>query len=190
MHEHAARPAPGRDRIARPRHWRLTGFIGLGLLVAALVVPVTASAASTPNEASCAGHWPSSVQGKPTSFTSGARAGDYIWHDSTGWHLRVTHASSSRFVFTGRITSSAALHVTPFHLESGDWVRLSADKRTITYSFKNYGHIDGLDFTTACARRVTFGGSLAGMKLPIARIWIGHNNHHPLQNPFSVYRVS
>ena len=37
-------------------------------------------------------HWPASVQGVPTNLKSGGRAGDYIWHSSTGWHLRATHA--------------------------------------------------------------------------------------------------
>lgn len=189
MHEHATLPVTGRAATRRPpRRARIAGLLGLTVLVMAMIAPATASAASAA-EASCAGHWPASVQGKPTVLVSGGRAGDYIWHDTTGWHLRVTHATSSRRVFSGRITSSADLKVTPYRLETGDWVALSADKRTITYRFYNYGHLDGLDFTTACARRVTFGGSLAGEKLPIARIWIGRHNRHPLQNPFSVYRV-
>jgi hypothetical protein len=28
------------------------------------------------------------------------------------------------------------------------------------------------------------------VKLPVGRIWIGHNNRHPLQNPFAISRVS
>ena len=189
MHEHVVRPSRGLDAVLRPRRSRIISLVGLCLLVGALVAPATASAASTASSPVCAGHWPLAVQGQPTLLHSGGRAGDYIWHNSTGWHLRVTHATSSRLVFSGRITASAPMKVTPFALENGDWVALSADKRTITYRFINRGHLDGLDFTTACARRVTFGGSMAGAKLPTARIWIGRNNRHPLQNPFAVYRV-
>ena len=68
--------------------------------------------------------------------------------------------------------------------------QISADRLTLTYRFINHGAVDGLNFQTACARRLTFSGSMAGVKLPISRIWIGRANHHPLQNPFSVTRVS
>jgi hypothetical protein len=60
---------------------------------------------------------------------------------------------------------------------------------TITYRFVNYGHIDGLDFKTACARSVAFRGAMAGHKLPTWRIWLGHYGRHPLENPFVVIRI-
>ena len=48
--------------------------------------------------------------GRPTK--SGGRAGDYIWHSGTGWHLRVTHRdSSSRSCSAGKIVSNAPLSV-------------------------------------------------------------------------------
>jgi hypothetical protein len=111
-------------------------------------------------------------------------------HDANGWHLRVTHASSSKVVFTGRIVSSAPMTAIAVRLEGGDTMALSADRLTLTYRFYNYGRIDGIDFKTACARRLVFSGSMNGVKLPVGRIWIGHNNRHPLQNPFAVSRVS
>jgi hypothetical protein len=67
---------------------------------------------------------------------------------------------------------------------------VSADRKVITYRLVNYGHIDGFDFKTACARSLTFTGYMNGAKLPITRIWLGHYNMHPLQNPFIVTRVS
>ena len=78
----------------------------------------------------------------------------------------------------------------PVRLEGGDMIALSADRLTLTYRFYNYGAIDGVDFKTACARRLAFSGSLNGVKLSIRRIWIGHYNRHPLENPFVVIRVS
>ena len=44
---------------------------------------------------------------------------------------------------------------TPWRLEKGDTITLSADKKTLTYKFNNYGRIDGIDFKTACAQRLT-----------------------------------
>jgi hypothetical protein len=164
--------------------------VGAGLLVPAATFAATPATATTTTTPTCVdGHWPASVQGKPTSLKSGGRAGDYLWHDATGWHLRVTHPTSAKVVFTGRIVASAPLTVTPFRLESGDTWVLSADKLTLTYKFYNYGHIDGLDFKTACAHRLGFLGSIGGHKLPTSRIWIGHRNRHPLENRFVIVRI-
>jgi hypothetical protein len=164
----------------------------IALLAPAVIAPAGAAAATpTLESTTCtAGHWPAGVQGVPTLWHAGAQAGDYIWHDSTGWHFRVTHATSSRLVFTGRIVSSAPLDAVPVKLEGRDTVALSADRRVITYRLINYGHVDGFNFRTACATSLTFYGAAAGTKLPITRIWIGLYNRHPLQNPFTVHRVS
>ena len=189
---------PGRAiagyRFRRPLAASLLAMsvVTLGLLapvVASASTPTTTPTAAATTEAACPGHWPAAVQGQPTMLHAGARAGDYIWHDATGWHLRVTHASSTRLVFSGRITASAPMSVTPFHLEGGDSIALSADKLTITYRFYNYGRVDGLDFRTDCARRLTFAGYAAGAKLPTGRIWLGHFGRHPLENPFVVLRL-
>ena len=68
--------------------------MGLALLGAALIVPTTAAAAET---AACdEGRWPAATQGVPVTWKSGGRAGEYLWHDANGWHLRVTHPGSRR----------------------------------------------------------------------------------------------
>ena len=123
------------------RLWLASGALTMSSLLAAVAVPAATlattaaagSATSTTTATACTdGHWPRSVQGKPTLWHAGARAGDYIWHDATGWHFRVTHATSTRFVFSGRIVSSAPLDAAPVKLEGRDYVALSADRKTIT----------------------------------------------------------
>lgn len=172
-------------------------LLGVIAIATALFVPATtfaatpaASTATTTTAACDEGRWPASVQGVPATFHAGARAGDYIWHTSTGWHLRFTHVGTRRIVFSGKIVSNAPLTVAPYRLESGDSFVLSADRLTLTYRFVNYGRIDGLNFRTACATRLWFRGSMAGTKLPTGRIWIGRAGHHPLQNPFVILRNS
>jgi ABC-type transport system substrate-binding protein len=172
----------------------LSGLLTLSALAAMLVIPATTFAASTVSTtaatvSSCGEErWPASVQGQPATFFAGARAGDYIWHNATGWHLRFTHPGTARVVFSGTIVSNAALTVAPYRLEAGDTFALSADKKTLTYRFLNHGRIDGLDVRTACATRLWFRGSMAGVKLPTGRIWLGHAGRHPLQNPFVILR--
>ena len=173
----------------------LGGLIGLLALTAAIVAPA-ATLAATPTASTAAatctdGHWPASVQGVPTAWHVGGAAGDYVWHDATGWHLRVTHRGTGKVVFSGKIVASAPItSAVAVHLEGSDSIALSADKLTLTYRFSNYGKIDGLNFRTDCARRVSFAGSMGASRLPIGRIWVGRGNHHPLQNPFAVVRVS
>jgi hypothetical protein len=172
----------------------ISGLLVVSAVGAGLLVPAAAFAAEPTDPAvtpTCPDtHWPHAVQGKPTKWKSGGRAGDYLWHDRNGWHLRVTHTNSRKFVFTGRIVSGAPLTVTGVKLEKADWFKLSDDKKTLTYRFTNYGHTDGLDFKTDCAQRLRIAGAMNGKKLPRGRIWLGHRNVHPLSNPFVVIKVS
>jgi hypothetical protein len=165
----------------------LSALLSLSALSATLFVPAAILASTTTCDE---GRWPPRVQGQPATFAAGARAGDYVWHDANGWHLRFTHPGSAKVIFSGTIVSNAALGVQGYRLESGDSFALSADRRTLTYRFANHGRIDGLDFRTACATRLGFKGSMAGAKLPVGRIWIGRAGHHPLQNPFVILRNS
>jgi len=180
----------------RSRRLFLGPLLSLTTLSAALIVPTAAFAATptaettTATSAACTeAGWPTTVEGRPLTFRSGARAGDYLWHDGTGWHLRITKPGYLRRVFTGKIVSDTALTVAPYHLESGDTWTLSADKKTLTYRFATRRNIDGLDIGAACATRLWVRGSMSGVRLPVGRIWIGRAGHHPLQNPFVIRRT-
>jgi hypothetical protein len=176
----------------RARLATLAGIVGLSL---ALLAPASAAAAGGPeptgtgDDAGCPGHWPAAVQGKPATYAAGARAGEYLWHDARGWHLRVTKVNSERAVFTGRIKSDRPMTVSGVLLEEGDRITLSADRLTLSYRFANYGHIDGLDFRTACATRLDITGAMNGATLPASRVWIGANGRHPLGVPFAILRA-
>jgi len=167
--------------------------LGLALALVALAGPAAGAAFAAEPAAdqttTCAGHWPRFVQGVPVQWQPGGRAGDYLWHDANGWHLRVTHVGSRLAVFTGRIVSAAPMSVAGYRLEGRDRFALSADRKVLTYRFTNYGHVDGLNIRADCARWIAFGGALNGTKLPVSRIWIGRNGLHPRLNPFIVRRV-
>jgi hypothetical protein len=177
----------------RSRRLFLGTALGLSALFATLAIPAATFAATTdPAGAATStcdeGRWPARVQGQPATFKAGARAGDYLWHDANGWHLRFTHPGSAKVVFSGTIVSNAALSVKGYRLEKGDSFHLSADRKTLTYRFSNHGRIDGLDFRTACASRLWVKGLMGGTKLPVGRIWVGRGGNHPLQNPFVITR--
>jgi len=176
------------------RRLALSLTLGLASLATAIVAPsatlaATEGATTATTTTTCdEGRWPASTQGQPLAFHAGARAGDYLWHSATGWHIRLTHPGSSRVTFSGTIVANKPMTVSGYKLERGDSFTLSADKLTLTYHVANFGHIDGLDFRTACATHLRIKGSMSGAKLPVGRIWIGRGGHHPLQNPFVILR--
>ncbi len=178
----------------RSRRLVLGTALGLSAMFAVLAIPATTFAATNDTASATTattcdeGRWPARVQGQPATLKAGARAGDYLWHDANGWHLRFTHPGSAKVIFSGTIVSNAALSVKGYKLEKGDSFHVSADRKTVTYRFSNYGKIDGLDFRTACASRLWFKGLMGGTTLPVGRIWVGRGGNHPLQNPFVITR--
>ncbi len=193
MHQVSGDPSTSAGPRRRSRRRLAPLVLGLATLTGALVVPATAWAATpTPTlsdgSTTCAGGaWPRTVQGMP-AIHAGSAAGDYLWHDATGWHLRVTHPGASLVGFSGTIRANQKLHVRGYHLETGDTFTVSADGLSVSYRFRNHGRLDGLDFTTECATRLGVSGRLNGVLLGVRRIWIGHYGVHPLQNPFVVAR--
>ena len=59
------------------------------------------------------------------------------------------------------------------HLEKSDQFQVSTDKHTITFFFKNYGAIDGVDFATHCAPSIKFALQSDGHTSPTSKIVIG-----------------
>lgn len=169
----------------------LAGSAGLALSGPAAAAPNTTTAPANANAtATCdAGPWADRIQGAPLGFTAGDRGGDYLWHDAHGMHLRVTHRTSSRDVYTGTITTSTAMRIDPVKLEKGDVARLSADHRTLVFAFSNYGHIDGVDFHADCATSLTVSHlNVGNLRLPASRVYLGVTRTHPAQVPFTVHR--
>ena len=161
----------------------------LALIVAmgaAVVVPASAAGEST---ARCdEGHWPATVQGRPSSFTVGGRPGYYVWHDSRGWHLRTTTPQRSAHHFTGTIVSSGDIEaIRQYHDEGRDSVTVSGHR--MTFSFVTYNGVDGIDFRVGCTESVGFSLEAAGRRVPTWRIWLGHDGH-ARANPFTIHRVA
>ena len=157
----------------------------------AMAATTTTSDTTAPNTTALScdrGPWQSAVQGRP-SFKAGDAAGDYLWHDSTSFHLRVTHPGHQREVFSGEITSSTAMSITPYRLEKGDVVRMSADHRTMVFVLSDYGYVDGVNFHTDRAAALTVSHlNLGNTVLPTANVYLGEHKAHPSHIPFTVHR--
>lgn len=180
------------------KHPILTGAVATTSAIAAVMlagspaIAATASSASPTSSTAAAScdrtPWQSIVQGTP-SLKSGDASGDYMFHNSTGFHLRVTHPGHRREVFSGEITSSSAMSISRYKLEKGDVLRLSANRRTMVFVLSNYGYLDGVDVHTNCAATLTVSHLNLGNKaLPSNSVYLGAHKVHPAHIPFTVHR--
>ena len=177
-------------RRLRTRRLIAVGLVGASL--AGMSVLATSQAAVATGKCTVVqddGHWPSYVNGRPAGIDPHTTGAIYMWHDSDGWHIRVTHKTNNKRTFSGQITTGGKLvGVKPVRLEKGDKFVVSADRHTVSFLFKNFGRIDGLNFRTACAPSLSFGFQSDGKTSPASRIVIGKNAAHPPSNPFVISR--
>jgi hypothetical protein len=136
------------------------------------------------------GHVPRIVVGNPGRLNPTRRGDIYLWHNAAGWRLRVRHVGHFKVVFGGTITTGNGekIRYTPFQLEKDDTVTLNGTATQLTFNFKDYGFIDGIDFTTQCAKQLTFDFSRDGNPINPDRVHLGALKLATLSNPFVVQR--
>ena len=182
-------------RNSRIRRIAVVGAVGVALVGTSLLAASTAALAKTNPNKTCTvakddGHWPAYVARQPAGIDPHTTAAIYMWHDTNGWHIRVTHHTDNRRTFAGQISTAGRFaDVKPVHLEKNDKFVVSPDHHSITFLFYNRGYIDGLNFFTKCAPSVTFGFQSDGKTAPVSRIVIGMNSTHPPSNPFIINRA-
>ena len=159
----------------------------------ATATPSTPATSGAPS-AACAvssddGSWPLYADGRPSGLDAGGAAADYLWHDASGWHLRVTHENDHHQVWSGVLTSTGTFSdLDAVKLEKNDYVTLSADRHALYFRFNNYGGIDGFDFRTHCAPSIHFDLRADGAVVNPTEVIIGHGDHSPAQVPFAIER--
>ena len=156
---------------------------------AAVALPATAYADDVaPSPTSACGALPSSVEGRPAHLHVRGATGDYLWHDDSGWHLRVTHPTKTRMVFRGVITASSPMTFQRVRDERQDQVTLADGGKTLVFRFVNHGGIDGVDFTDSCASTMKLALALNGHRLGRNHIYIGAHSARPAHDPFVISR--
>lgn len=169
------------------------GVIAVALIGAGATSAFAASTSTTtkPAASTClpGGHddvWPLWTNGQP-----GRDAGVSVWHDATGWHVRVTHATIHDRVFSGEIVTTGTLtDVNPVRLEKNDYLKVGLDRHALAFRFNNYGGVDGFNFTTHCAPLLEMGFATDGHIVATSRISIGTAGQHPDHNPFMIHRTT
>ncbi len=168
---------------------QLLATIAAGSMLAGstLALAAPAGAATTPRCASEA--WPTSADGRPTAPTDAE--GVYLWHTSTGWHLRVNEPGADRAVFAGSIRVDGRLVSWGRHLErGGEGVVTRTGAGVAGFRFVNYGGVDGLDFVTRCSSTLTIRVKMNGAVVSADHIFIGADGHHPSSLPTTITKAA
>ena len=166
-----------------------TGFAVAVLPLAATGASADTTPAPTPTVKGCAtGTLPAAIVGKPVGFKGGLPAGVWAWHDSKGWHVRVTHDSKKKLVFSGTVHSSRHITGHRVKLEHSDRLHYTNHHTTMAFRFRNYGAVDGFDFHVGCAKTVTFTLKVAGANMSTTQIHLGATGANPTSDPFVVQR--
>jgi hypothetical protein len=140
------------------------------------------------------GEWPDVFNGRPANLDAGGTGGVYLWHDNDGWHLRVTHNGHDEALFAGTISTPGEITYQRVQDEKADKTSVGPFGHVLAFRFTNYGYMDGVDFQTTCAPRITFdleAGTDEGHlhQIGTERIFVGHADSNPTSNPFTAQRA-
>ena len=130
-----------------------------------------------------------SVQGRPDSLQPTAT---YIWHDSSGWHLRTSGANDKPHLFSGRVTLRGGTFTSLQKVRDERDDHVYQDGSTIYYRFVTYQAVDGFDFrvsgcSTAEQERLVFGARYDGAA-DANKVDVGDRGRHPESDPFLAVR--
>jgi hypothetical protein len=179
-------------RMRRVRQIAALGIVGLAMVATPVIAnssPVGADTAPPTCQQIRDDAWPRWIDGVPDGIDPHTTAATYMWHSSDGFHIRVTHRTDNRRTFSGQLTTAGVfVKTSPVQLERGDQFQVSPDRHSITFLFKNYGGIDGINFRTRCAPSMNISFQSDGKQTPPSHIVIGRNNNHPKNNPFTIRR--
>ena len=161
----------------------------IAAMTAALLGVGTGTAAAEDDAPGCStGRLPNVVMGSP-DLRPGQALGVYLWHGSNGYSLRATHPGHAKVVFSGRLSASNGFsRVTKVAFEDADWLKLSADRKQLTFRFTNYGYIDGINLAADCSRLIRVNIQINGASASPRQIKLGAHRSNPTSNPFTIER--
>jgi hypothetical protein len=169
------------------------GALALGTTLAVVATPTAYAADSmttTTTTTGCStGTLPDEITGRPADFKAGIASGYWIWKDTKGWHLRVTHKPGTRALYAGTIRTTNETAVIAVRNEVRDRVWRSADHRTTAFTLVNHGGVDGLDFTPRCSANVTVTLTVNGKAIDPQKIHLGDADSHPAAATFTISRI-
>lgn len=170
------------------RKTKLHRFVRMLIVGSMLAVVVSLAVVGSPGAASAAkktaakcdpvAGW-TNVAGRPASLTRLGPTGMYVWNEKGVWRLSVTHADRRLQKFQGTISFDAPVSSRPVGAEGtfGDVVQSNGS--TASFTFANYGGVDGIAVTAPCATVVTVTGTIDGQPLTVSQVFLGSTGANP-----------
>ncbi len=132
------------------------------------------------------GPWPAKVSGYPvfSHWYGHTPEGYYTGEVNNTWTMHVSHPSFDLLVMSGTIvTNGRFTDVQRLMDEYNDVVHLIGNNE-ISFSFHNYGGLDGVGFTSTCGSQVTIKNfEVGGKPAPLDDIHLGSPTTHATTNP-------
>lgn len=132
--------------------------------------------------------WANAICGRPAGFDAGDANGWYVWNDDDGFHIRTTTPADRAHPFTAVITTDGRFaDVSKVRLEGADDIRILDGGHRLVVRFHTWDGVDGVDFKTT-GDDLRFRLEEYGLLVPDGRIFLGHFELHPGNNPFTIHR--
>ena len=156
------------------------------VVVSPTVAPASAAATTCTTTA-----WPAVTIGKP-SIRPRTASGLYAWSEKSGWSVLVSGDPGRPQVFKGKVTviapvSSGGVVVQPLSNE-GASDDVTVQGNTVLFEFKAGNGIDGFVLFAPCASQVTIEGTIDGVPMTAAQMFVGAGATPVTGVPFTATR--
>ena len=153
--------------------------------------PTTAAAAATSGGSCAASQWPAATAGKPTLKPRSA-SGVYLSSDKSGWLVLMSGDSGRPQVFKGKITivapaATGGVVVQPLSVEGGK-DEVTVEGNTVLFELKVANGIREFVLYAPCASQLTFEGTIDGVAITPAQMFVGGAATPVVAVPFTVNR--
>ncbi|HBF38592.1 MAG TPA: hypothetical protein DDW50_14895 [Firmicutes bacterium] len=130
--------------------------------------------------------WPDPMEGEPTTLLRQHLEGYFIWHDSSGVHLKVEAATGTKHIFTGVIETDGRIeNLMTKTADTNDYSKLS-DHDTLKFQLTASDQVSAIDFGIFDGQSVRFELSMDGRKIDGNKIYFGRDGWHPNDAIFSI----
>jgi hypothetical protein len=129
--------------------------------------------------------------GRPATLNRLGASGFYVWQEKNGtWRISTTHENRKKRAMAGTITFDAPITTKPSGAE-GTFDELTSPTQTsVSFSFENFGGIDGISVEARCATQITISGTSEGQPLTNLSYFVGASSSSPKTAPLILARTS
>jgi hypothetical protein len=185
------RRSPRGSRRRRPMRRVGAALSAWAVLLAAFGAPAATAGAAKKTAARCdaSAGW-TAAQGRPATLGRLGLSGFYVWNDKGTWRVSVTHENRKLSKFQGTLTFDAAVSGKPVGAEGTYGDVVVTGPNTVSFSFSNYGGVDGVAIAAPCATSVALTGTIDAVPVEPDEIFVGSQSLNPSAVPLTLTRTA